>query len=196
VTRSLALCLCMFLGYGAAQTTQGHQNALSESVTRLNGALADLRSTPEDRTVQTRYLEAFPATYKEYLQLFDLDQPLYDGHEYVEAMSSLANNHELAVGRLLVNLSKDAHYEADAPSYLQHATCRFAGEHTKTFLSLLKRLPPVKQANLITFLADVENHSAYPEYQVVIDRSKALGEVGLVHKFESARSQREKQPHD
>jgi len=195
VTRALLFFVCVFVSYGSVQTT-GKQGASSASVTKLRGALAELERTPGDRTAQIRYLEAFPSTYKEYLLLFDLGQPLYDGHEYVESLSSLATRHEQMVGSLLVSLSKDAHYDADAPSYLQHATCAFAGEHTKTFLTLLKQLPPHKQANLITFLADVENHSAYPEYQVVIDRLKALGEVMLAKKLEDARAEREKQPHD
>src|SRR5207249_2050739 len=116
--------------------------------------------------------------------------------EYIEAISPLAKYHELAVGSILVKLSKDAHYDADAPAYLQHATCGYAAEHTKTFSTLLKQLPPDKQVDLITFLADVENHHAYREYQAVIDHLKALGENTFAKRFELARGKREKQPHD
>lgn len=193
--RALALFVCVLVVACSAQTTG--QNSSSASVTKLRSALEELRKTPEDPTVQRRYLEAFPRTYKEYLQLFDLDQPLSEEVvEYVDSLSSLATNHEERVGNLLVTLSKDAHYDADAPAYLQHTTCGFAGEHTKTFLTFLGRLPPVKQANLITFLADVENHRAYPEYQVVIDHLRTLGEVTFASKFERARAEREKRPHD
>ena len=192
----LALCMCTFAmpcfaGMGAAQ-----QKPVSAAATNVEHALTLLRSTPDDPIAQRRYLEAFPETYKEYLQLFDLGQPLYDGHEYVEVISSLAENHELAVGELLVNLAKDAHYDADAPSYLQSAICKYGSRYTKTFLVLLKRLAPNQQASLITFIADVENHAAYPEYEIIIDRSKALGETALAKKFELARAKREKQPHD
>ena|SRR2546422_5243893 len=191
----LALCMCMSVVFCSAGMGAGQQETISANATNLERALTQLRSTPDDPTAQRRYLEAFPHTYKEYLQLFDLGQPLYDGHDYVEGISSLAKNHELAVGKLLVNLSKDAHYDADAPSYLQQATCVYGSRYTRTFLALLKELAPIKQANLITFLADVENHRAYPEYEVIIDHSKALGEAALAKKFELARAKREKQPH-
>jgi len=196
VKHALFLCVCMFVVRCSGQSTVEQQEVVSVKATILRRALMELRATPDDRVAQIRYLEAFPKTYKEYRWFFDLGQPLYDGHVYVDPISALAKNHERTVGNILVNLSKDAHYEADAPSYLQEATCRYAGEHTKTFLTLLNQLPRDRQNNLITFLADVENHRAYPEYQIVIDHLKVLGEDMLAKKFELARSKREKQPHD
>ena len=169
---------------------------LSARVTQLSNALAALKAAPDDRISQRRYLDAFPRTYKEYLLLFDYRQPLYDGHAYVVAISSLAGNYEQEVGSLLVNLSKDAHYDSDAPAYLQNATSIYAAEHTKTFSELLDKLPAEKQTNLIVFLADVENHDSYPEYQAAIDHLKAMGKTSLATKFETARTRRKKQPHD
>jgi hypothetical protein len=172
------------------------QKAVANAAEKLTQALTQLQKTPGDKEVQERYLEAFPHTYKSFLDLFEPDCPLYDGYDYVDALYSLVGGHELEVGKLLVQLSKDAQYDADAPSYLQHATANFGSQHAKTFLALLKQLPVGKQVNLITFLADVENHGAYPEYQLIIDRLKALGEQTFAHKFETARARRSKQPHD
>jgi hypothetical protein len=154
-----------------------------------------LVNTPYDPSAQARYLELFPRTYNGFLQLFEPGQPLYDGHDYVEALSPLARTHEEEVGKLLVTLSKDAHYNADAPAYLQSATSLYGSQHTQAFLLLLKGLPASKQANLIAFLADVENHDAYPEYQIIIDHLKALGDAALAKKFELARAKRARQPH-
>jgi hypothetical protein len=179
-----------------AQGAPEKQDDLSAKATRLSRALAALKAAPDDRISQRRYLDAFPRTYKEYLLLFDYRQPLYDGHEYVVAISSLAGNYETEVGSLLVNLSKDAHYDSDAPAYLQNATSIYAAEHTKTFAELLDKLPADRQANLISFLADVENHDSYPEYQALIDHLKAMGKTSLASKFETARTRRKKQPHD
>jgi hypothetical protein len=195
VKSALLLLICAFALCGSAQRRPNEANGLTKKVTRLSAALAELRKAPDHRTAQMRYLEAFPKTYKEYLQFFDLGQPLADGHEYVDAISPLAENYELPVGTILVNLSQDAHYDADAPAYLQNATAEYAAHHTKTFVSLLKRLPSANEANLITFLADVENHSAYPQYQLIVDHLKALGETALADKFELARTKRKRQPH-
>ena len=180
---------------GWTQKRPDQENGLSGKVTKLTAALAELRKSPDDRTAQMRYLEAFPKTYKEYLEFFDFGQPLYDGNEYVDVILPLAANYERSVGNILVNLSQDAYYDADAPAYLQHATSGYAAQYTKTFVSLLKRLSSAKKANLITFLADVENHRGYPEYQLIIDHLKILGETALAREFEIARAKREKQPH-
>jgi hypothetical protein len=171
------------------------QKPLSPKAQRLSEALLQLMSSPNDSAIQEHYLKLFPQDYKDFLELFDLDRELYDGHEYILALPSLAKNHELEVGRLLIQLSKDAHYEADALSYLQHDTAAYAGEHTKIFASLLGQLSAAKQSQLITFLADVENHAAYKEYQPIIDHLKTLGENELAHKFEIARSERSKRHH-
>ena len=171
------------------------QKALSLKAQKLSEALGQLMSSPNDSAIQERYLELFPQDYKDFLELFDLDKELYDGHEYILVLPSLAKNHELEVGKLLVQLSKDAHYEADAPKYLQMDTAAYAGEHTKTFASLLSQLPAAKQSQLITFLADVENHDAYKEYQPIIDHLEALGEYDLARKFEFARSERSRRHH-
>ena len=193
--KGLLALICMVVVFSSAGRGAGQQTIVSTKATNLERALTQLQGTPDDPAVQRRYLEAFPHTYKEYLQLFEPRQPLYDGHDYVDAISSLAKNHGLAVGKLLVNLSKEAHYDADAPSYLQSATCKYGSRYTARFLALLKKLPPSEQANLVTFLADVENHQAYTEYEILIAHSKALGEIALAKKFEFARAVREKRSH-
>lgn len=114
---------------------------------------------------------------------------------YVMAISSLAKTNQVAVGRLLVQLSKDAHYEADAPGDLQRVTAAYAAEYTKAFIDLWKRLPAGKQANLITFLADVENHDAYPEYEQIIAKARSLGQTAFAEKLVKARTKRSRQPH-
>jgi len=151
--------------------------------------------SPNNPTVQLDYIHLFPHRYSNFLELFDLDHPLYDGHEFVEALSSL-ESHASEVGSVLIQLSQDAVYEGDAPSYLQQATAAFAEHHTRKFVSSLKQLPANKQVHLITFLADVENFDAYSEYQLTIDHLIALGEGPTARRFELARAKRSKQPHN
>jgi hypothetical protein len=78
--------------------------------------------------------------------LFDLGHELYyNGYGFIDPLPSLGRQHPVELGQLLVGLSKDAHYEADAPAYLKHATVIYAVQHSQTFAKLLKRLPPAKQ---------------------------------------------------
>ncbi len=166
----------------------------SPEARRLSDALAELQKSPDDSAVQEKYLSAFPHAYKEFLGLFGYHHELYDGHNFISFLPSLAKSHETEVGNLLVQLSKDAQKEADAPSYLQDATATYASQYTKTFATLVNRLPRKERANLIEFLADVENHSAYTEYQDAIDHLKNLGQIRLAKELEVAREKRSRQP--
>jgi len=186
----LALTVLLFAMHAGAQ-----EGRLSPQARELTQALAVLRARPDDSAAQLRYLNTFPKDYREFLNLFDLDHELYDGHDFVDALSLTGKVHEAELGKLLVGLAKDAHYDADAPSYLQHVTAIYAGRHPKTFADLLRPLPIQKQVQLITFLADVEAHDSYPEYQAIIDGLKRVGEAKLAMRFEEARTKRKNQPH-
>lgn len=126
---------------GGEARTYGRQEHLSPKARELTRDLAALRSKPQDPAVQETYLRAFPHTYKEFLSLFDVGNELYDGHDFIDPLPSLGRHHPVELGQLLVGLSKDAHYEADAPSYLQKATATYAAQHSQTFAKLLKELP-------------------------------------------------------
>lgn len=169
-----------------------NSNSAQPEAQKLANALADLQRTPEDPTVQQTYLDAFPHDYKSFLQLFDYGGVLSDGHAYIQRLRTLSKTHELEVGRLLVQLSKDAHYEADAPSYLQHVTAAYGSEHPATFAALLKKLSPEDRGKLITFLADVEVHSSYLDYQNIVKELRARHEIELARQFELARQKRQR----
>ena len=178
------------------QSAPAQEKHLSPNGRKLKEAWAELQRKPNDPIIQKRYLAAFPHDYKSFLELFDLNRELYDdGHEYIDMLPTLARSHEREVGELLVQLGGDAHYDADAPSYLQHATSTYGSQHTQMFVRYLKSLPPGRQAQLIAFLADVENPAAYPEYQSIIDHLKSLGDSDVAHKFEVAREKRSSQSH-
>jgi hypothetical protein len=168
------------------------EKPLSVEGRRLSDALAELQKEPNDPAAQEEYLKVFPPDYKAFLALFDLDRELYDGHEFIMELSSLAKNHEPEVGRLLVRLSKDAHWDADAPNVLEHETVTYGGQHTRTFATLLQQLSPSERANLITFCAHAENFAAYPEFQALIDNLKSLGRNDLAKELETARAARER----
>lgn len=185
-------CLLALLVALASAQEQAH----SVNAQALSEALVELRKSPNDPLVQQHYLQAFPQSYKDFLELFDSGRPLYDGHDYIEALSLLAKGQKTQVGELLINLSKDAHYQGDAPGYLQNATAVYGSHYTKTFAQILKLLPDIKRRNLISFVADVENYRAYPEYQMIIDRLEKLGDSVIAEEFKEARAKRLAQRND
>lgn len=184
----------LFLFSGIHATAQEQQ--VSPRARELTQALAVLRASPDNSPAQERYLKTFPHDYAAFLNLFDMGRELSDGYDFIHALSLTEKDHAAELGALLVGLAKDAHYEADAPSYLQHLTAAYAGQHPSTFADLSKQLPPQKQTQLITFLADVEVHSSNREYQAIIDGLRRAGENELAIRFEKARTKRERQPHD
>ena len=189
--RSLLLFLLLAV---LSQISPAQETHLSHRARKLKERWAELQAKPTDPSTQQRYLIVFPHDYKSFLELFEFNRELYDGHKYIDVLPGLATSHGKEVGKLLVGLSKDAHYDADAPSYLQHATATYGSQHTQMFADLLKSLTPEKQEHLIAFLADVENPAAYPEYQNIIDHLKVLRDNDIARKFEIAREKRSGQP--
>ena len=190
----LALTTCVIAVTSFSARTGKKQ--LSPKPAEMVEALMALQRGPNDPATQERYLKVFPQDFASFMNLFGINRPLYDGSQYILALMPLGKMHPMEIGKLLVGLSKDAHYEADATSYLQHTTAFYAAQHTKMFAQLVKGLSPQKQNQLITYLADVENFNAYPEYEGIIKHLKGLGETDLANKFVKARKKREKQGHD
>jgi hypothetical protein len=174
-----------------AQPQPANINRIAQN---LKDALANLQSNPKNLAAQEKYLRAFPHTYKTFLALFgysgEQGGPLYDGHEYILILPSFAEHHVLELGHLLVGLSKDAEYEADAPSYLQDVTVDYARAYTRSFVRLIRQLSPKQRSKLIIFLADMEAIAGEPRYQGIINNLKKLGEKDLAKQFELERTDR------
>ena len=179
-----------------SQSAAAQGKGLSRRGRALKETWEELQRKPNDFATQRRYLAAFPHDYKTFFELFspykELDE---EAHEFIRILPSLARVHEKEVGELLVRLSGDAHYEADATGDLQNATSTYGSQHIQTFVKELKNLPSGKQAQLIDFLADFENPGGFPEYRSIVDQLKRLGENAVAQKFEVAREKRARQPH-
>ena len=183
------LFACSLLVIAAPGVAQ--PNTIKATTENLKAALIDLQKYPGSAQAQQKYLKAFPRDYKTFLELFDLEgRELYDGHEYILILPSLAKNHLHEVGSILVELSKDAEYQADAPGYLQDVTADYARSYTRSFVRLIKPLTQKQRTKLIVFLADEEAIAKDPRYQNIIDKLRKLGELELAMQFESKRSDR------
>jgi hypothetical protein len=104
----------------------------------------------------------------------------------------LQGHHVAEVGSLLVQLSKDAEYQGNAPSCLHNVMANYGSRYTKRFAILLHQLSPQERGQLINFLADVESAN-YPEYRAIIQNLKGLNESDLAKEFQQAQAERTKQ---
>ena len=166
------------------------------SAERLKSAFTALKAAPNSRAAQHRYLKVFPRTYKTFQAYFGTGGALADGYEcdYIFALSTLQSHHVTEVGSLLVRLSKDAEYQANAPSCLQNVMAKYGSRFTRSFAAFLHQLPPQERGQLIAFLADVESAN-YPEYKGIIQNLKELKESELAKEFQQAQMERSRQSH-
>ncbi len=187
----LALFLLTLSSSGAAQSVHHASNA-----ERLKTAFTSLKANPNSRAAQHHYLKVFPPTYKRFQAYFGPGGALADGNEcdYIFALSALQGHHVAEVGSLLVQLSKDAEYQGNAPSCLHNVMANYGSHFTKSFAAFLHRLSPQERGQLINFLADVES-AHYPEYQAIIQNLKGLQETDLAKEFQQAQTERSKQSH-
>jgi hypothetical protein len=166
------------------------------SAEKLKAAFTSLKAHPNNKVVQQRYLKVFPHGYKAFLAMFATGGSLADGYEcdYIFALSTLQGRHSTEVGSLLVQLSKDAEYQTDAPSCLQHVMTKYGSRYTKLFAGFLHQLSAQERGQLIAFLADVEV-ATYTEYQSIVQNLKNLKEPKLAKEFQQAQMERSRQSH-
>jgi len=163
---------------------------------KLKAAFASLKATPNSRAAQHHYLKAFPRTYSKFQAYFGTGGALADGYEcdYIFALSTLQSHHVAEVGDLLVQLSKNAQYQANAPSCLQNVMAKYGNHYTKRFAGLLHQLSPQERGQLITFLADAGLANS-PEYRGILQNLKDLEETELAKEFQQAQAERSRQSH-
>lgn len=191
VAVNLVLVLALCSSIAAAQPLHHAQTP-----ERLKAAFTSLKATPTSRTAQHHYLKAFPRTYRKFQAYFGTGGALADGNEcdYIFALSALQSHHVAEVGTLLVQLSKDAEAQGNAPSCLHNVMANYGSHYTKRFAGLLHQLSSQERGQLINFLADVES-AKYPEYQGIIQNLKGLNEPELAKEFQQAQAERSKRSH-
>ena len=194
--RGPAICLALLLLAPCSSIAAAQPLHRAQSPERLQAAFNSLKATPTSRPAQHRFLKAFPRTYKKFQAYFGTGGALADGNEcdYIFALSTLQSHHVAEVGSLLVQLSKDAEAQGNAPSCLHNVMANYGSHFTKSFAVFLHQLSSQERGQLISFLADVES-AHYPEYQAIIQNLKGLNEPDLAKEFQQAQAERSKQSH-
>lgn len=191
---ALAICLALLLLASSCSFAAAQPARPAATPEKLKAAFASLKATPNSRTAQHHYLKAFPRTYTRFQAYFGTGGALADGYEcdYIFALSTLQSHHVAEVGTLLVQLSKNARYQANAPSCLQNVMAKYGNRYTKRFAGLLHQLSPQERAQLVAFLAD-DGLANGPEYQGILQNLKDLQETDLAKEFQQAQAERSKQ---
>lgn len=166
---------------------------LSEESLKIKTAFEELIKDSSSTKKQLEFIDAFPQDWSTFLKVFhpdDFDELYSFSYYYINKLQQLAGKHQNRIGKLLIGLARNAHWDADAPGYLQKTLANYCVNHTDKFIELLKNEDDRNIKNIITFLADVENHKVYEEYQLIIDNLIKLNKKDIALKFEKARTER------
>ena len=108
---------------------------------------------------------------------------------WLSYLKELLNEHRWQVGCILINVSKDATWRADAFNYLQEVTASFALNYPAPFVEILKTYDVREQDDVIAFLAD-GIHSPAEGYAEIVEQLRNLHEESLVKRFVEIEKQR------
>jgi hypothetical protein len=193
ITKSILMTAILW----SASISTSFSQSLSARSLSVKHAFEALKRDTASTAKQLAYIKVFPANKQQFLAVFppeDFTQ-LYDGHEYIKKFADLVAHYPANVISKAINIGKDLEWDADAVNYLQDELVSMGKTHTRIFVKNIKALPTSQTNSLITFLADSENHASFPEYQLLIDKLKAMHQSILANKFIAARSKRQSIKH-
>jgi len=160
----------------------------------INTAYDNLLKNPDNKELQKRYIVDFPDSAEIFKKVFHsptFDQLYSDSHLYIFKLAELSKYFPDLAGdkliRLCIGLKK---WDADAIGHIQHVTMGYANSNYSDFIGLIKKSSNHNLNTLATFLADVENHSAYGDYQEFMDKLKTNKETELFDLFKKAKDTR------
>jgi hypothetical protein len=172
---------------------------LSPNSEKIKKAYDQLKVNDSSETLQLNYISAFPNSKEEFLAIFNPDdhkQLSNVSDQYLDMLLVLGDKYPTKVLRKSMNIGKRLKWDADAIGYLQHLIVDVANKHPNVFIEQIDRLHENEKTSLIRFLADVENHRAYPEYQDLIDKLNAAKQNTISKMFIQARKERMKHHHN
>lgn len=164
---------------------------VSDESSHLESLRKAIEPSPSSE-IEQRYLDAFPATFVKFRSMFDSDE-LYRTHiDHLELLEKLFEKYPEKVIAIWLGVATNGVWDADAIGILQDQLAKYGAKDTNGFAKALLGRSSQQRSSIIRFLADVENHHAYPEYQTIMVNLKALGYGGLYDLFASAKTERMK----
>jgi len=169
---------------------------LSAESRRVQQAYEALQAQPGSKAARLQYLQAFPASKAEFLRIFnsfDGSQLYETSFEHIGALKRVAGTYPHQVLRKCFAIGKSLRWDADAVGDLQSTTVQLGGIHPQAFAAEARRLSAPERLSLFCFLADAENHRAYPEYVALMKSLSQTGAADLAGSLQQAKERRQRQ---
>ena len=190
--KKIKLILILILSINISVLSQT-DNLIPEAK-KIKKAYEDFMSNPESKDLQLEYIKIFPENAELFKKVFHpekFDQLYKYSHDYIINFTELSADYPILVGEKLITLCIGLKkWDADATGHIQHSTMEYANLNYTSFIRLIKELSNQDLETLITFLADVENHSAYTEYKKLMEKLKSNNETELFELFKSTKETR------
>ncbi|HSE01568.1 MAG TPA: hypothetical protein VLB72_12615 [Burkholderiales bacterium] len=182
------LALALVLGATSGEAAVSAQSARLEQMRKA------VKASPSAES-EKAYLAAFPSSYLAFRATFygeNLDE-LYPTHdEHLQLLQELQRKYPNEVLAIWFGVAAGAKWDADALGILQHQLAGWGAANTKALAVALNARTPSQRRSIVRFLADVENHSAYSDYDLILKNLKVLGFDELYKEFLTARASRMK----
>jgi hypothetical protein len=186
------IILIIVLGFNKLSLSQTEK--LIPEALAIKTAYNKLQDHPDSAELQKKYIDLFPdnsTVFRNVFQTLNFDQLYNNSNLYIYKLRDIWDRQPDLIGYKLIRLCIGfKSWEADAIGYIQDLTVEYANAHIRIFITKVNHLSNDDQNALITFLADVENHSDYKSYQSLIDNLKKNDQTDLAVKFEKARELR------
>ncbi len=171
---------------------------LSDFSKRQHRNTLDVYEHPDDEKLKLKFINEFPKDFKTFLSIFhrnDFRELYANSHIYLDLLKHLSSEYPDKVVYLLLGLSRDAKWDADAPNYLQDILTEYIINHFGLFITPFKKLPIREQKNISVFLADVETIATYPEFKTILNLLKKHNETKLYEMFLNSKKERMRKGH-
>lgn len=185
----LIIILLSIYAIGFSQTDE-----LTLEAQKIKISYENLKQNPNSKELQKTYIEIFPENVEVFKKVFcpeTFDQLYMDSHSYIFELGNLSTDFPILVGnkfiKLCIGLKK---WDADAIGHVQHTTMEYANSNYNDFVKISHRLNKKDLNDLVTFLADVENHLAYRLYQEFMHKLENHNETELFAQFKKAKEER------
>jgi hypothetical protein len=164
----------------------------ASSPQELDALRLQVEHTPSEAG-ERAYLAAFPSSFASFHDWFTGElEPVYFQH--LDLLEHLGSTHPDAVLDLQIAIAIGGEWDADAVGMLQGLLAGTAAREPDRFARALEMRSWPAARSVVTFLADVECHAEYPDYERAIAGLRATGHPQWALEFEQARAARMQQP--
>lgn len=162
---------------------------------RLNKLKKEL-SNKSSQILLTEYFSLFPSSFDQFVKVFGYFpkskiKNLYENSdEHISFLESIAKRRPRKVIKRMLEIAINGSWDADAVGNLQHSLASLIGDYIEIFISEFSKIPEKQRVTIIKFLADVENHYYYKEYDEILKKLKKQKKQTYYRQFLEAKKKR------